>query len=903
MNTAQIEGNVKALLEQLISNKITYDDFIYDLLLAYGKRKSTITRLRGGDKNLALKNKALRNDTVILKRHLYFQVAEGNTLTETIERIQKEKLVTTHKIRFILVTNFDQLQAIDTKTHERINISLDELPKHFDFFLPWAGIEKATYKGENPADVKAAEKMAKLFDEIKQDNFNETNQDDTEALHGLNVFLTRLLFCLFAEDTNIFSRGQFSLAIESHTQKDGSDLANYLNRLFDVLNTPDTDRKQLPEYLNNFPYVNGGLFSANIPSPTFNTKSRRALIECGNDLDWSDINPDIFGSMIQAVVHPSQRSNMGMHYTSITNIMKVIEPLFLNDLYDALDKAQNSPKNLLKLQERIGKIKIFDPACGSGNFLIIAYKELRKLEMEVLRAFQDLETKKTGGQITKPFSVIKLTQFYGIELDHFAHEVAILSLWLTEHQMNVEFKAEFGEALPSLPLKSGGNIVCGNAARIHWPNVCPRDGETYILGNPPYLGTRNQNNDHKKDIDYVFGSFNKRRKLDYISIWFYLAGTYISSIDCKFSFVTTNSISQGEQIPLLWPLVLKNTNEISFIHEEFNWSNNAKNKAGVTVVIIGVNNKTKLKKKIYTQDTITSVDQINPHLKSGPTVYVEALPKAISDLPKMVRGNYTGCCQSLILTQNEYNDLLNKHPKASKYIRKYLGSSELIKKESRFCLWISDEELENAKKFEFIKKRINLVEVERFQSSDKGQNRIASRSHQFREFNETKDISVVIPVVSSFRRTYIPCDIVQKGTIVPNSAQIVYDCDLHIFSILMSRMHMLWLRLMAGKLRSDIRYSSSLCWNTFPFPKISSEMKQELITSSMDILSERENFPDKTLANLYDPANMPSSLKSLHKKNDHLIESLYKTSPFCSDDQRLEHLFKLYKKMTGGQSA
>ena len=568
-----------------------------------------------------------------------------------------------------------------------------------------------------------------------------------------------MLFCLFAEDTNILSRGQFSLAIESHTQKDGSDLASYLNRLFDVLNTPDTDRKQLPEYLNNFPYVNGGLFSANIPSPTFNTKSRRALIECGNDLDWSDINPDIFGSMIQAVVHPSQRSNMGMHYTSITNIMKVIEPLFLNDLYEALDKAQNSPKNLLKLQERIGKIKIFDPACGSGNFLIIAYKELRKVEMEVLRAFQDLETKKTGGQITKPFSVIKLTQFYGIELDHFAHEVAILSLWLTEHQMNVEFKAEFGEALPSLPLKSGGNIHCGNSARIQWEDVCsPKGCETYVLGNPPYLGSRRQDTDQKNDLKSVFQT--QYKSIDYISLWFKKGADYIRERNAKTAFVSTNSICQGEQVSLLWPNVLRNGIQIDFAYESFKWQNSAKNNAAVIVIIVGLRNTSKDGCILFSDSYSKQVNNITPYLTEGSIHYIQTEKKNISSLPEMNFGNMPADGGKLLLTPEERKELIRIEPDSKKWIKPLISAKEFLNGKKRYCLWLEGFNQSTSSSTPQINKRIDAVRKIRSVSS---RPKLASTPHLFAQITQpsNKDF-ILIPRHSSENREYIPIGFFKK---------------------------------------------------------------------------------------------------------------------------------------------
>lgn len=498
MNITQIEEIVKKLVVDVNAGSVDKDEFIYQLMAAYGHRKTTIGRIKSGERNLADIAGEVR-----AKRHIYFKHCQGNNVLSDIDSMKKQPSVAREKIRFVIATDFNQFVALDTRTNDTLDIEFNDLGKHFDFFLPWAGMEKAVYQGENPADVKAAEKMARLFDLIKADNFNDDNKHDKKALHNLNVFLTRLLFCFFAEDTGIFKQNQFSGELESHTKVDGSDVADYLNRLFEVLNTPKDKRIDLPDYLANFEFVNGGLFADNIQSPRFSTKSRKMLIECGSELDWSDINPDIFGSMIQAVVHPEQRGGMGMHYTSVTNIMKVIEPLFLDDLYAELENIEDNidpklkPSRLRKLHDRIAEIKIFDPACGSGNFLIIAFKELRKLEMEIIKRLQEIDQNDNQDDLfgdvglDSSFSRVKLSQFYGIELDDFAHEVAILSLWLAEHQMNVDFKAEFGECEPTLPLKHGGNIIQGNSTTISWESLIQKaDENTFIIGNPPYLGAK-----------------------------------------------------------------------------------------------------------------------------------------------------------------------------------------------------------------------------------------------------------------------------------------------------------------------------------------------------------------------------------------------------------------------------
>lgn len=908
MNIAQIEENVKALIAGLTSGASTQEDFIYDLLLAYGHRKQSVTRLRSGERNLSSKGSEPRHDEIIWKRNLYFKQIEGNALHAEIDQMRKEKLVASNKIRFVIVTNFDQLLAVDTKTSDSLDINLDELPNQFDFFLPWAGMEKAVYQGENPADVKAAEKMAKLFDLIKADNFDESNRDDTEALHGLNVFLTRLLFCFFAEDTEIFGDNQFSHAIQSHTKDDGSDVSDYLNRLFTVLNTAGGDRGDLPnaplpQYLADFPYVNGGLFADDIPAPSFSIKSRRMLIECGSELDWSDINPDIFGSMIQAVVHPDQRGGMGMHYTSVTNIMKVIEPLFLNDLYEELEKVESHEAKLQKLQQRLGEIKIFDPACGSGNFLIIAYKELRKLEMEVLKRLQEIEAKRTGGQISQPFSVIKLSQFYGIELDDFAHEVAILSLWLAEHQMNVEFKTEFGEVLPSLPLKKGGNIIAGNAAREDWFEVCPEVGEVYILGNPPYLGFKMQSKDQKSDIAEVFSGVKNYKKLDYISCWIVKASRYIQGVNAKYSFVSTNSICQGEHVGLLWPEIYQYGLEIGFAHNSFKWTNNARSNAGVTCIIFGVRNSSEEQKYIIDEGISRKVDNINSYLSPSSTGVVHKRSSALSGLTPMTLGNMPKDDGNFILTEGEVSDLTERYPDSRKFIRKLIGANEFIKGTVRWCLWILDEDLDEALLIPDIANRIENVREFRASSTDKSANKMALTAHRFREQKVATNTSLIVPTVTSERREYIPMGFLDRGTVIvaPNNA--IYDPESHIFAIVSSRMHMTWVRAVSGKLETRIRYSSALCYNTFPLPEISDEKKSELQAKTFDVLAAREQHSDKTIAKLYDPDTMPDVLRKAHSDLDLAVESCYRRKPFSSDEERLEYLFNLYEQMTGGQNA
>ena len=899
MTITQIEKN----LQNLISN-FNQETFIYELLLAYGTPKASISRLQNGNLNL-FKGPGCVN----WKKKVLFKELFEHDLHQALIDLKPQAI---HDQRFVIVTDYKGLMAFDTKTADTLDAEIENLPKHLDFFLPWAGMEKAQYALENPADVKAAEKMARLYDEIRKDNPDTS----PEFVHGLNVFLSRLLFCFFAEDTNIFNDKQFTGAIASHAQADGSDMNVYLDRLFDALNTPKELRKDLPNYLNDFPYVNGGLFRQKYPSPVFTRRSRQIIIDSG-ELDWSAINPDIFGSMIQAVITPEHRGGLGMHYTSVPNIMKVIEPLFLNELYEAFETAKGNPKKLNELLYRLSKIKIFDPACGSGNFLIIAYKELRKLEIAIIHHLQELQRMAAGfspkleqmsfipkSQLSlaasfqvELFSRIHLSQFYGIELDDFAHEIAQLSLWLAEHQMNVEFKKEFGQTSPTLPLKESGNIVHGNACRIDWEIVCPKssDSEVYILGNPPYLGSRNQTNEQKEDMQFVVGKNYK--SLDYISCWFIKSSVFANNCNVQFAFVSTNSITQGEQVSLLWPQVLKDNLEITFAVQSFKWQNNAKSNAAVIVIIVGIGNKSQKTKKIYNDNRYSIVPIINPYLVSGGTTYISRQSTSISKLPNLVYGSMPNDGGNLILTREEKDELINQYPIAESFIKLFIGAHDFLNGGERWCLFIDDNQLKDAIKIPFINSRLQAIKSIRSQSTEKSTQALSSTPHKYYFSAHRNTDSIIIPRHSSERREYIPIGFLTDKTLIADSALAIYDAKAWTFCVVTSNMHMTWVRAVAGRLKSDYRYSSSLCYNTFPFPDISESQKKELETHVYKVLEERERHSEKTLAQLYDPDKMPDGLREAHRQLDFAVERCYRSKPFESDEERLEYLFKLYEKM------
>jgi hypothetical protein len=900
MNIAQIEINLQNLIKTL-----SKETFIYELLLAYGLPKASITRLQKGNLNLSKVD-----GEISWKKKLFFQEEYKDDLHLTISELIKS---IKHQQRFVIVTDYNLFLAADTKTGEKLDIELQELPKHFDFFLPWAGMEKAQHRNENPADVKAAERMAKLFDEIKKDNV-AASEDDS---HALNVFLSRLLFCYFAEDTHIFQDGQFTNAISSHTAVDGSNLNSYLETLFEVLNTDKKDRKGLSAYLDSFPYVNGGLFKDPHPVPVFSRKSRQLCIDAG-EMNWKDINPDIFGSMFQGVIDPDKRGSLGAHYTSVPNIMKVIEPLFLDELREEFEKSKNSPKKLNELLYRLSKIKIFDPACGSGNFLIIAYKELRRLEIAIIHHLQELQKIASGfnskneqlsfipkAQLTLAasfqvdlFSRIQLSQFFGIEIDDFAHEIAQLSLWLAEHQMNVEFQKEFGKSSPTLPLKEAGKIVCGNACRLDWEEVCPKKegDEIYILGNPPYLGARNQSVNQKSDLEFVFGRSYGTNSLDYILAWFLKAAKFNETYNSCAGFVSTNSLIQGEQAGILWPKILKLKNHIFFAYSSFLWNNSAKNKAAVYVVIIGIEKISIRQKKIFTGSKVKVVTNISPYLTEGSDITVEKRTKPRNGIPALVFGNQGIEGGNLILSNEEKVSWLNANPDLSKFIRPLYGAEDYMKNENRWCIWINESQVNEALHFPEIKDRVKKVESYRRKGGQVARS-LVNIPYRFRYIHEAEDTILILPRTTTERRDYLVVGFLDKKNIVTDAAQVIYDPQPYIFGLLSSKIHMNWVKATAGRLKMDIRYSNSICYNNFPFPPISDQRKQEITQCVFRILEERERHSEKTLAQLYDPDKMPDGLREAHRQNDLAIERCYRSRPFESDEERLEYLFKLYEKM------
>jgi type II restriction/modification system DNA methylase subunit YeeA len=633
------------------------------------------------------------------------------------------------------------------------------------------------------------------------------------------------------------------------------------------------------------------LFNQKIIAPKFTAKARKTLIELG-DLNWSEINPDIFGSMIQAVVVPEYRSDLGMHYTSVINILKLIKPLFLDGLYEEFEDA-TTINQLRVLAKRISKIKFFDPACGSGNFLIITYKEIRLLEILILERITDLE----GNAPTIKWTDIQLSQFYGIEIDDFAHEMAILSLWLAEHQMNKVFEErlfDFGKSKPILPLKDAGQITQGNATRVDWNAVCPisKKDEVYVIGNPPYLGSRNQDKDQKDDMKFVF--LKDYKSLDYIAAWFYKGADYIKGFNAKSAFVSTNSICQGEQVGLTWGRILSDNIEFDFAHQSFKWTNNAKGNAGVTVIILGLRNTSNHFKYLFKDRFKQEVKNINPYLVDASNIVVTGRNVPISKFPIMTYGNMPLEGGFLRFKDEEKKSISNING-IQKYIRKVIGGEEFLKGINRYCFWIEDNELEDALKYTEIKERIEKVELFRINGGDVART-LVSRSHQFRYRHSPKNEQIVIPCTSSENRDYIPCGIYDNSYISLNSIQTINDAEPYVFGITSSRMHMVWVRAVGGKLEERFRYSAKLCYNTFPFPDITNKQKENLNLYVFAILDERAKH-NKTMAQMYNPTTMPKGLLLAHQELDTAIEQCYRLQPFKNDTERLEYLFKQYEEM------
>lgn len=859
----------------------------------YDIPKATITKLKKGINNLS----DVAGE-VYLKNKLYYKQTDKDLMQSfTDVKAKVDELGT--KPRYIFVTNFKEVLAYDIKTDDTLSIPFERLPQKFEFFLAWNGIEKADFDKENPADIRAAERFAKLYDVIVKDNPSATRK-------GLNLFLIRVLFYLFAEDTDIFEKNLFTTRLKELTKIDGSDLDDFIGQLFSVLDVKKEDRPEdTPSWLADFPYVDGDLFKDPHESLKFTAKSRKLIIDAGEKLEWDQINPDILGSMLQAVASEDSRSHLGMHYTSVPNIMKVIKPLFLGDLRNEFEKSKGNYKKLQHLYDRIGKIKFMDPACGSGNFLIVTYKQLRQLEIDILKEQNRILAEEGSGKAMMYLPSVTLDQFYGIEIDDFACDTTRLSLWIAEHQMNIKLRDEINNAVrPTLPLQHAGDIVCGNALRLDWEKILPhkKDDEVYLFGNPPYLGSRNQNDSQKEDLALVFNDNTVVKKLDYVSGWFICASNYISNTNAQSAFVSTNSIVQGEQVQRLWSRVLKENVNIKFAYTSFLWSNNAKSNANVYVIIVGLSGiKEKTEKIIFTGNSFRTVKFINAYLTDGPNVIIKPSSKPLFLKYLALRGSSpTDGKGGFILSKSEYKNEVNRNPNLKEIIRPYVNGKNYINNTMEYCIWIPTKQIFDKFKDDiFIKDRIQKVEIARSKRKDKS---LIHIPYKFQVVQNRDLPALFIPQASSGNRDYIPMGYISSKSIIAAPNFGIYNAPIYLLGILMSKMHMSWIKAVGGKLKTDFRYSNRLCFNTFPVPTLSTRRKKEIEQLVLNILDIREE-EGGTLAELYgsplaekNPKPMNARLLKAHQELDQVVDRAYKPNGFRDDNERLALLLDMYSK-------
>ena len=803
-----------------------------------------------------------------------------------------------HEIpKIVMICDFDLFRIYDMESNNKefLEFKLNDLVNHVQSFGFIAGYQKKIYKDEDPVNIKAAELMGKLHDRLKEIGYEG---------HPLEVYLVRILFCLFAEDTTIFEKQQFQNYIEERTSEDGSDLAAKIQELFQILNTPLEKRfKNIDEQLNEFPYVNGKLFEEILPGAFFDAKMRQTLLDCCY-LDWSKISPAIFGSMFQSVMNPIERRNLGAHYTSEKNILKLIKPLFLDELYTEFESIKTNKAKLNDFHIKLSKLKFLDPACGCGNFLVITYRELRMLELEVLRYIY------ISGEVLlhlEDLILLDVDMMHGIEYEEFPARIAEVAMWLMDHQMNMLISNEFGNYFARLPLKKSAKIIHTDALETDWESVVRKDELTHIIGNPPFIGSnimsQNQRDAIVKELDNIQGS----GVLDYVTGWYIKAAKYIQSTKIKVAFVSTNSIVQGEQTSILWgQMFLKYNVKIHFAHRTFKWTNDAKGNAAVFCVIVGFANFDTNSKRLFDYEDIKGeahelkVKNINPYLVDAKDIFISKRTTPLCRVPKILKGNYYAKSEGLIVEKEDLDFLVNNEPNAKKYIKLLIGADEFINNKERFCLWLVDCPPDELKKMPLVMERINRVKEDRLKSKDKAMYKLALMPTIFRETNNPEKC-LVIPVVSSERRNYVPMGFIDKNTISTNGNLIMPEASVFEFGVLMSKIHMAWVKTVCGRLKSDYRYSKDIVYNNFPWPDNPSEKQKENIEkAAQKVLDIRLKYPNSSLGNLYDPLTTPPDLVKAHIELDKAVDSAYSKQVFTSDAKRMEFLFELYEKYTGG---
>ena len=794
--------------------------------------------------------------------------------------------------KYILISDFEIFKLYDLEEDKNYEFTLSELYKNVHLFGFIAGYTKHKVIAEDPINIKAAQLMGKLHDELK-----DTGYDG----HALEHFLVRLLFLEFAEDTAIFEKRLFTEFIENRTSVDGSDVGSRFTELFQVLNTPfDKRLKNLDENLASFPYVNGKLFAEFLPIPSFDSKMREILLECCY-LDWSKISPAIFGSLFQSIMDKAHRRNLGAHYTSEANILKLIRPLFLDELYEKFEKVKKNKNKLQEFHKELSTLNFLDPACGSGNFLIIAYRELRILELEILKI---LHTE----NVLDIESIVwcDVDQFHGIEVEEFASQIAQVAMWLIDHQMNLMISEYFGQYFVRLPLKKSANIVHGNSLQIPWENVISSDKLTYILGNPPFIGSKLLKPNQRKEMETIFSNVKNGKVLDYVTAWYLKASKYIQNTKIKVAFVSTNSISQGEQVGILWKELFSNYGiKIHFAHQTFNWSNEAKANAAVHVVIVGFANFDITNKRIFEYENIKAeaheknAKNINPYLVEGDDLIIESRNNPLVKVPQISFGNMPLDGGNLIIEDEELEEFLKKEPNAKDYILSLISAREFLNNKKRWCLWLENISPKELRNMPLVIQRVENVKIFRETSIAPSTQKHALTPTLFRD-RKRPNTFIVVPSTTSENRAYIPMGFFDKNYIANNSCHIIPNGDLFLFGQLTSLMHMSWVKYTCGRLESRFRYSKDIVYNNYPFPKNVTEKHKELVEKkSQNVLDIRASFSDCSLADLYDPLSMPPNLKKAHQELDKAVDNCYGTKSFKNDKERIEFLFALYEDYLG----
>lgn len=796
--------------------------------------------------------------------------------------------------KYILVSDFARFRLYDIDEDKTTEFELKDFVNNVQLFGFIAGYQKKIFNEQDPANIKAAELMGKLHDRLKEIGYDG---------HPLEVYLVRLLFCLFAEDTTIFNKQQFQDYIDQRTSEDGSDLAAKLQELFQVLNTSKEKRfKNLDEQLNEFPYVNGKLFEEVLPTASFDTKMRQALLDCCY-LDWSKISPAIFGSMFQSVMNPLERRNLGAHYTSEKNILKLIKQLFLDELWKEFENIKDNKNKLPEFHKKISELKFLDPACGCGNFLVITYRELRLLEIEILRS---LNKSGQGFLDVRDIIWLDVDMMCGIEYEEFPARIAEVAMWLIDHQMNMAISNEFGQYFVRLPLKKAAKIINGNALKIEWETLVSKNELSYILGNPPFIGAAMKNEVQSNEMEIVFNKLSNSGKLDYVAAWYLLAAKYITNTKIKVAFVSTNSICQGEQVGILWSELLLNYHiHIHFAHRTFNWKNDARGNAAVHCIIVGFSNIDSSEKYIFDypdingEPEIYKAKNISPYLIDAQNIIVSKTRLPICNTPNMIRGNIPYDDGNLLFDEEEKNDAIAKEPFISKYIKKYGGAFEMLNNKWRYCLWLKNVAPEELIKSKTIIQKIKKCQEFRESSKTLSVFSKAATPSLFGDIRQPKSKYILFPRVSSNRRKYLPLDYFNSDIILADSAYGLPNADLYMFGVLHSIMHNSWIRTVAGRLKSDYRYSNNVVYNNFPWPFEPSDKQIKAIEiAAQKVLDIRAGFPDSSLADLYDPLTMPPALVKSHNELDKTVDLAYRPQPFVSEAKRMEFLFELYEKYT-----